>query len=82
MKSDFSFKKSTGNYEYQAKLAAAKGTIGYGLLWIFVSFLISGLPLLGAGAGNIIGDFISIISIILGLARIIKGGKMWRRLYH
>lgn len=69
----------TSNYKYELKKDAAKETIMYGVIWVFLATLISGIPFLN-NEYNLLYNAISVFLFIVGIRKLIKGRKLLKEL--
>lgn len=69
----------TSNYEYELKKDAAKETIMYGIIWVFLAALISGIPFLNTEY-NLLYNVISVFLFIVGISKLIKGTRRLKEL--
>tara|TARA_R110002072_G_scaffold104650_1_gene229232 strand:- start:2127 stop:2369 length:243 start_codon:yes stop_codon:yes gene_type:complete len=69
----------TFNYEYESRKDAAKETIIYGMMWLFLAVLISGIPFL-KNENNLVYNGISLLFLIIGIRKLIKGIRNLKQL--
>jgi len=62
------------NHEYKLKKDASKETIMYGIIWVFLALLISGVPFLN-NEYNLLYNAISVFLFIVGIRKLMKGTR-------
>jgi len=64
----------TISYEFELKKDAAKETIMYGIIWVFLASLISGIPILN-GEYKLLHVAISVFLLAIGIRKLMKGRR-------
>ncbi len=67
------------DYEHKTRKDAAKETILYGVVWVFLALLVSGIPLLDMEF-NLLYIAVSIFLFIEGVRKLVKGTRRLKEL--
>ena len=67
------------DYEYESKKDTAKETIMYGVIWIFISLMISGIPYLQK-ENNLLYNAISVFLFVIGIRKLVIGITRLKRI--